>query len=86
MEYNDIKVAGAKALGGALTTNKSLTSLKYVATRPLAPRVTDTKVSAVDTLRTRSFLMPAATPVRFVDGAHVLMSDGWIVRGTHWHT
>ena len=27
--------------------------------------------------------MPTATLVRRVDGAHVLMSDGWVVRGTY---
>ena len=46
LAQNEIQGAGAKALGEALTTNKSLTSLKYVATRPSAPRITDTKVSA----------------------------------------
>ena len=43
---NEIQDAGAKALGEALTTNKSLTSLEYAATRPLAPDITDIKVSA----------------------------------------
>ena len=41
---NEIQDAGA--IGEALTTNKSLTSLEYAATRPLAPDITDIKVSA----------------------------------------
>ena len=40
---NEIQDAGAKALGEALTTNKSLTSLEYATSCPSSPHITDTK-------------------------------------------
>ena len=43
---NEIQDAGAKALGEALTTNKSLTSLEYATSCPSSPHITDTQVSA----------------------------------------
>ena len=46
LKRNQIQVQGAEALGEALTTNKSLTSLKYVASRPSSPCIINTKVSA----------------------------------------
>ena len=76
LKGNNIGVEGAKAIGGALAVNQSLIELKYAA--PL--HALAFTVSSLSTPLWLRMAFTHATPIRYVDHAHIPMSDSWVVR------